>query len=86
MAFRRKTITKKRSALLPLRKKFCRFCADKNKVINYKEVKLLEGFIKERGRTASRRNSGNCAKHQRRLAVAIKRARFLSLLPYTVYK
>jgi small subunit ribosomal protein S18 len=86
MPFKRKTITKKRSALLPLRKKFCRFCADKNKVIDYKEIKLLEAFIKERGKIASKRGSGNCAKHQRRLAVAIKRARFLSLLPYTVYK
>jgi small subunit ribosomal protein S18 len=83
MAFRRKTITKKRSALLPLRKKFCRFCADKNKVIDYKEVKLLEGFIKERGRISSKRGSGNCAKHQRRLAEAIKRARFISLVTYT---
>ena len=64
------------------RKRFCRFCVDKNKVIDYKDVKLLEGFIKDRGKIVSSRFSGNCAKHQRRLAEEIKKARFISLLPY----
>jgi len=74
--------TKKRDALLPLRKKICRFCADKNRVINYKEVKTLESFIRERGKILPSRVSGNCAKHQRRITEAVKQARFLSLLPY----
>ncbi len=64
------------------RKKFCRFCADKTKVIDYKDTKFLELFMKERGKIVSRRMSGNCAKHQRRVAEEIKKARHLSLLPY----
>ena len=88
MAFRARISTKnkKRSALLPLRKRFCRFCVDKTKTIDYKDIKTLEALIKERGRIVSRRGSGTCAKHQRRLAAEIKKARFMSLLPYTVYK
>jgi small subunit ribosomal protein S18 len=78
----KKPIVRKKSLLSP-RKKFCRFCVDKAKVINYKELKILESFIKERAKILSRRFSGNCAKHQRRLCEEIKRARFLSLLPYT---
>lgn len=74
--------TKKRDALLPMRKKVCRFCADKNRVIDYKEVKTLESFIRERGKILPSRVSGNCAKHQRKITEAIKKARFLSLLPY----
>lgn len=73
---------KKKDALLPLRKKICRFCADKKRVINYKEVKTLESFIRERGKMLPSRVSGNCAKHQRKITEAIKQARFLSLLPY----
>ena len=73
---------KKRKSSLPLRKKFCRFCAEKIKAIDYKDVKRLESFIRERGKIISVRFSGNCAKHQRVLTEAIKRARFLSLLPY----
>jgi small subunit ribosomal protein S18 len=73
---------KKRDALLPMRKKVCRFCADKNRVIDYKEVKLLESFIRERGKILPSRVSGNCAKHQRKITEAVKKARFISLLPY----
>ena len=62
------------------RKKICRFCADKNRVIDYKDVKGLESFVKERGKIVSSRFSGNCLKHQRRLSEAIRRARFLALL------
>ncbi|MBN1913044.1 MAG: 30S ribosomal protein S18 [Candidatus Omnitrophica bacterium] len=65
-----------------LRKKFCRFCQDKNRTIDYKDVKMLEGFIRERGKIISVRSSGNCARHQRRITEAIKKARFISLLPY----
>lgn len=74
----------KKEKFLPARKKFCRFCADKTKsTINYKDVKRLEMFIKERGKIVSSRISGNCARHQRVLVKALKQARFLSLLPYT---
>jgi small subunit ribosomal protein S18 len=65
------------------RKKICRFCADKIKAIDYKDARLLESFIRERGKIVSSRISGNCAKHQRRIAEAIKQARFMSLVPYT---
>jgi small subunit ribosomal protein S18 len=77
-----KTIIKKRDSLLPRRKRFCRFCRDKVKIIDYKELRTLEAFIKERAKIVSRRNSGNCAKHQKMITEAIKRARFISLLPY----
>lgn len=77
-----KTATKKRASQLIQRKRFCRLCADKTKAMDYKEVKRLEAFITERGKMTSSRISGNCAKHQRLVAEAIKRARFLSLLPY----
>jgi len=73
---------KKKDALLPLRKKTCRFCADKKRVIDYKEVKTLESIIRERGKILPSRVSGNCAKHQRKITEAVKQARFLSLLPY----
>jgi len=64
------------------RRKVCKFCADKIDDINYKDVKLLSGFVPERGKVLPRRISGTCAKHQRGLRVAIFRARQLALLPY----
>jgi small subunit ribosomal protein S18 len=67
---------------MPMKKKICRFCADKVKAIDYKDVKTLDSFIKERGRICSSRSSGNCAKHQRQLTRAIKQARFVALVPY----
>jgi small subunit ribosomal protein S18 len=73
---------RKRPAQLGVRKKFCRFCADKVKSIDYKDIRRLESFVTERGKIVSSRFSGNCAKHQRRIAEAIKKARFLSLVPY----
>lgn len=66
----------------PRRKKFCRFCKDKTYEINYKNMNTLERMISERGKILSRRVTGNCAKHQRKISAAIKRARFLSLIPY----
>ena len=74
---------KKRSSHLIQRKRFCRFCADKVKSIDFKDTKRLEAFINERGKIVGSRLSGNCAKHQRCIAEAIKKARFVSLLPYT---
>jgi small subunit ribosomal protein S18 len=64
------------------RRKVCRFCADSSLVINYKEPKTLKYFITERGKIIPRRISGACAKHQRTLTSAIKRARAIALLPY----
>jgi small subunit ribosomal protein S18 len=64
------------------RRKVCKFCVDKTKTIDYKDAKLLEGYVKERGRIVSARFSGNCAKHQRQLTRAIKKARFIALVPY----
>ena len=64
------------------RRKVCRFCADKQ-TIDYKDPRTLRYFITERGKIIPRRISGNCAKHQRELTVAIKRARILALLPFT---
>ena len=68
------------------RKKVCIFCADKNAVIDYKDVNKLKRYVSERGKILPRRITGNCAKHQRALTVAIKRARHVSLMPYTVDK
>jgi len=64
------------------RRKVCKFCADKIDDINYKDVKLLGPFVPERGKILPRRISGTCATHQRKLQVAIKRARQLALIPY----
>lgn len=67
----------------PMKRKVCRFCADKID-IDYKNVSLLRGFITERGKILSGRITGTCAKHQRSLVTAIKRARMLALIPFTV--
>src|SRR5512135_2482549 len=66
------------------RRKVCRCCADKNLKVDYKDQGQLKYFLTERGKIIPRRISGNCAKHQRDVATAIKRARVLALLPYTV--
>ena len=78
----RKKIIKKKRSSLSMRKKFCRFCVNKIKDIDYKDTKLLETFIRERGKILSSRISGNCARHQRRLTESIKRARYLSLVSF----
>lgn len=64
------------------RRKVCRFCADSSMEIEYKDPKTLRYFITERGKIIPRRISGTCAKHQRKLTVAIKRARTIALLPF----
>jgi len=66
------------------RRKVCRFCAEKAAKVDYKDQGQLKYFLTERGKIIPRRISGNCAKHQREVATAIKRARVLALLPYTV--
>jgi small subunit ribosomal protein S18 len=65
------------------RRKICAFCADKSKDIDYKDTVKLKRFLTERGKIQPRRTSGVCAKHQRLLAMAIKRARHVALLPYS---
>jgi small subunit ribosomal protein S18 len=67
----------------PGRRKVCRFCADKSLKVDYKDVRTLQNFITEGGKIVPSRTSGNCAKHQRQLAVAIKRARVIALLPFS---
>jgi len=62
----------------------CRFCADKSLRIDYKDYELLRSFLSERGKIRAKRVTGLCAKHQRKVANEIKKARFLALLPYTV--
>ena len=64
------------------KRRVCAFCRDKVSVIDYKDPVQLRPFISDRGKITPRRKSGACARHQRRLAVAIKRARHLALLPY----
>ncbi len=65
------------------KRKVCNFCVDKIEQIDYKQSDKLRRFITERGKILPRRISGNCAKHQRQLTTAIKRARQIALLPYT---
>lgn len=64
------------------RRKVCAFCVDKAESIDYKDTPKLRRFATDRGKILPRRISGNCAKHQRQLTVAIKRARHIALLPY----
>ena len=68
------------------RRRVCRFCADKTLVIDYKDAQALRYFITERGKIVPRRISGACAKHQRQLCEAIKRARNIALMPFTAPK
>ena len=65
------------------RRRVCRFCADKTLRIDYKWSQLLADFVSERGRIVPSRTTGTCAKHQRKLKIAIKRARNMALLPYS---
>ena len=66
------------------RRKPCKFCADENLKIDYKDQALLKYFITDRGKLDPRRISGNCAKHQREIAVAVQRARMIALMPFAV--
>ncbi len=65
------------------KKRVCAFCADKNATIDYKDTAKIKRFVSERGKILPRRVSGNCAKHQRAVTIAIKRARHVALLAYT---
>ncbi|WP_027179308.1 30S ribosomal protein S18 [Maridesulfovibrio bastinii] len=74
MAFKRKFTPKR---------KFCRFCADKNLPLDYKRPDILKDFVTERGKIIARRITGTCAKHQRQLTTEIKRSRQMALMFYT---
>jgi len=65
------------------RRKVCRMCADKLDTVDYKDLRFLQQYLVERSRILPRRISGTCAKHQRIIQQAIKRARHVALLPYT---
>jgi small subunit ribosomal protein S18 len=75
----------RRRAPYPVRRKVCRFCAEKVRDIDYKQIQILRTFITDSGKMLSARITGNCAAHQRQLSRAIKRARNLALLPYVQY-
>lgn len=66
------------------RRKVCRFCTEKEAIIDYRDAGAMKYFISERGKIVPRRISGNCAKHQREMAVAVKRARAIALIPYAI--
>ena len=68
------------------RRKVCRFCADKTMLIDYKDSRTLGNFLSERGKIIPSRITGNCARHQRLLTTAVKRARSVALLPFTTAK
>lgn len=74
-----KTLEKKR---VILRKKVCPFCTDKDLLIDYKEPRILKKFTTEGGKIVPRRISGVCSSHQRKLAIAIKKSRYIALLPF----
>lgn len=65
-------------------KKVCRFCAEKVDEVDYKDVKLLQRYLNGYGKIETRKRTGTCLKHQRRVAVALKRSRHLALLPFVV--
>lgn len=66
------------------RRKVCRFCADKTVTLDYKNPTLLKNYLTDRGKLVPRRITGNCAKHQRAISLAVKRARMIALVPFTV--
>jgi len=66
------------------RRRACRFCADKRFKVTYKDPQVLRYFITDRGKIIPRRISNNCAKHQRKICQAIKRARNIAIIPFTV--
>jgi len=75
--------TRGRRRFLFRRKKYCKFCEAKSTWIDHKDLKTLQNYVPERSKILPRRISGTCAKHQRLLMLAIKRARMIALLPFT---
>lgn len=84
MAYNKSDNSSSRKRPIRRRRKVCVFCAEKeNDFIDYKDVNKLKRYVTERGKILPRRITGNCAKHQRALTVAIKRARHVAIMPYT---
>jgi small subunit ribosomal protein S18 len=81
---KRKPVDEKVKKRVFMRRKVCRFCADTAVRANYKEAGLLRHFISERGKMIPRRITGNCARHQREVATAIRQARMIALMPFAV--
>lgn len=77
---KKKQVIKRRAK----KRRVCAFCVEKTDVLDYKDLSKFRKFVTDRGKIVPRRNSGVCAKHQRELASAIKRARFIALLPFTM--
>lgn len=75
--------TKKKKDKRPVRKKKCKFCLDRVEHIDYKDERRLRRFMTDRGKITPRRITGTCAKHQRMLSIAVKRARMIALVPFT---
>lgn len=76
-------MARRRKRVFYRRRKVCKFCADHIEYVDYKDTKLLQQYVPERAKILPRRISGTCARHQRILQQAIKRARHLALLPFT---
>jgi small subunit ribosomal protein S18 len=66
----------------PIKRRSCQFCRDHVEEVDYKNINLLRRFVSEKGKIRSRRITGNCRRHQRQVALAVKRAREMALLPY----
>ena len=78
----RSSTSRRKPATAPTRRKSCFFCKDKVDEIDYKNINQLRRYVSEKGKIRSRRISGACRRHQRQVAVAVKRAREMALLPY----
>ncbi|MBC8525817.1 MAG: 30S ribosomal protein S18 [Candidatus Cloacimonetes bacterium] len=83
MIYRSNRSKRRRDTRFFLKKRFCRFCKYPDTVIDYKNIDILKKYIIESGKIIPRRISGNCSKHQRKLAREIKRARQMALIPYS---
>jgi small subunit ribosomal protein S18 len=81
---RPRTGSKRARPLGPARRRYCHFCKEKIAEVDYKDATNLRRFVSDRGKIKSPRNTGTCRRHQRQVAVAIKRAREMALLPYVV--
>lgn len=79
-----KNVRSANGSLLNLRqrKRFCYFCKENIENIDYKNISLLEKFISDKGKIRPKRSTGNCVQHQRKIAMAVKRARVIALMPY----
>jgi small subunit ribosomal protein S18 len=78
----RRSRSPRRGRRFSRRPRVCQFCADKTKVLDYKQIDLLKRYVTEQGKIRSRRETGACAKHQRMVAKAVKRARHMALIPF----